>query len=535
MSNHPFRDKSADSNIQSYSLINTLSQNMNQSNQMNPNSNTGQKAQFQGNSVSLNFSFKANNKNKESSQKQSASVNANGNKNPNSNSNLNQNPENANLSKNTLVNIIDSLNLNKSIVFKDEGSVLFRKKIDKLNLKFYIETDKYLHSQGIDKPKCQDQLFIILFKQITLYNEEVERLNIFIREQQHKSTLITTVNSAKQTVGINDEIKDVSSLENLIDTLRKSNHDLQNLVNEKISENKHLKQEIETMKRQIKFFKEKLQIDLNASFGSVLNSSCKNSSAQNFKDFKSNNENGSFVSGISQGGQSQTGGNSNTTHTNVGSGGATTTAKHKKNISSDKFLLSVSQPQETKDKLPYRPTLSLTNFNKKPQKTSLNLASSQASQGGGSGTGHSIANNILSSSYNNTGSFVQLNSSNSQSLHSSQQVKQSSTIADSFATNTETSKNDKTSSDASKTLPNTSSKTFGMKKRNHSDNDPNSTLNKKVFGQKENFELIRDRNDRGDYLKSKLNIQEVVKLNNAANSSMKKPLVSKEFFKFNFA
>src|SRR5690348_16828459 len=81
-----------------------------------------------------------------------------------------------------LSNIIDNINCNNLTRFYPKDESLFKKRIDKLNLKFYIETEKYLIQKNNNEnvERIQDQLFIILFKQISLYIEEIERLNFLI-------------------------------------------------------------------------------------------------------------------------------------------------------------------------------------------------------------------------------------------------------------------------------------------------------------------------------------------------------------------
>ena len=86
--------------------------------------------------------------------------------------------------KQYLSNLIDNINLNNlgSSFYKDDN--LFKKRIDKLNYKFYTETEKYLNDKK-DMETSQDQLFIILFKQISLYIEENERLNQLLKDKEN--------------------------------------------------------------------------------------------------------------------------------------------------------------------------------------------------------------------------------------------------------------------------------------------------------------------------------------------------------------
>ena len=78
--------------------------------------------------------------------------------------------------------IYDEFNLNatSSIYRKDEYKL--KKNLDKLNQKFTFESNKYISIKA-ELEKTQDNLFYILFKQITYYIEEVEKLNFKIKEK----------------------------------------------------------------------------------------------------------------------------------------------------------------------------------------------------------------------------------------------------------------------------------------------------------------------------------------------------------------
>ena len=85
--------------------------------------------------------------------------------------------------------------MNQSILdlYYDKSSS-FKKKIDELNLKFYLETEKYLNNSKINdyarNQKLQANLFIILFKQINIFIGEIERLNKIILENKYKKEKI---------------------------------------------------------------------------------------------------------------------------------------------------------------------------------------------------------------------------------------------------------------------------------------------------------------------------------------------------------
>lgn len=79
--------------------------------------------------------------------------------------------------------IFDNININNLGMFYHKDESLFKKKIDKLNLRFYLETDKFLNLKQ-DLEKSQDHLFLYLFKQVSLYIEEIEKLNIKLKEKE---------------------------------------------------------------------------------------------------------------------------------------------------------------------------------------------------------------------------------------------------------------------------------------------------------------------------------------------------------------
>ena len=88
---------------------------------------------------------------------------------------------------------IDDMKQNILDIYYDKNSE-FKNKIDTLNLQFYLETEKYLNytknSDIISSQKLQANLFIILFKQINIFIEEIERLNKIIIENKYKKEKI---------------------------------------------------------------------------------------------------------------------------------------------------------------------------------------------------------------------------------------------------------------------------------------------------------------------------------------------------------
>lgn len=93
----------------------------------------------------------------------------------------------------------------------------FKKQIDNdLNLKFYLETEKYLSSKVKDE-KCQNALFVILFKQIGVYIAEIERLNVLLSDKKYNTkSIIDRIEDNKQ------HQKEFQIKENIIKILKES-------------------------------------------------------------------------------------------------------------------------------------------------------------------------------------------------------------------------------------------------------------------------------------------------------------------------
>ena len=283
---------------------------------------------------------------------------------------INPQQQKTNVSRSTLITAIDNLNLTKSFIFKDDGYINFKKKVDKLNLKFYVETEKYLNNQN-DMDRCQDQLFIILFKQISLYNEEVDRLYSVLKDYKQEFN--------KDEQGNDLKIDNAISLTNSLKTINK---ELERKVNEKSNEITKFKQEIDSLNRQNKFYKDKLQIEL-----------------------------------------------SNIDNTNV----FNSVNLPKKNMSSDKVIF-LNDNKELKD-VSYKPTLSMNNFHKKNQKSTPFQATPGQTQG------------------QSQGAQIQISS-----------------ITEYFNSNSSNNNN------ITEDLRESTGKVVNTKKRNHSDNDPQSSF-----------------------------------------------------------
>ena len=169
----------------------------------------------------------------------------NGGSSDNSFDNIDENPNQV-VSK-----ILDSINKNSLSSFYDPDSE-FKKKIDSLNLKFYLETEKYLCNQN-KKIKTQTSLFIILFKQIIIYIKEIERLNLIILKKKYKPE-----NIIKRTDNIAQKQKEFQTKEDIINALKKSQSNMEaKLLQSFINEN-NLNQKIDNLQKEIEFYKKKL-------------------------------------------------------------------------------------------------------------------------------------------------------------------------------------------------------------------------------------------------------------------------------------
>ncbi len=147
--------------------------------------------------------------------------------------------------KNENLSLINLNNTLQDFYNKEDGNI-FIKKMNKLNMQFSIMSEKYIKIKN-ELEKINDILFMNLFKQINIYIEEIEKLNFKMKEKGNISKI------------------DKSNLSELNKELlynKQTIKFLQNKLNEKENNEIKLKREIESYKRQIIFYKDKLKIDL---------------------------------------------------------------------------------------------------------------------------------------------------------------------------------------------------------------------------------------------------------------------------------
>jgi len=166
----------------------------------------------------------------------------------------NTNNENTQITE-AICNIIDLINDNNLNIFYKEDNSNFKRNIDQLNLKFYLETEKIISSNqskaNNDTSFNSNKLFLILFKQINLYIKEIERLNSLM------------INSVKDADNMKKKIaifikkqNDFETKEQIIQTLKNSVSSLEKkLSNVLISEN-NLRQEIQKLQKEKNFYYE---------------------------------------------------------------------------------------------------------------------------------------------------------------------------------------------------------------------------------------------------------------------------------------
>ena len=152
----------------------------------------------------------------------------------------------------TISNLLDNLNKNSLNIFYQNSTSIFKKKIDELNLKFYLETEKYLSNKKTNF-NCQNTLFIILFKQISLYIDEIQRLNVLIQEKKFEPR-----NIKERTEEIIKKSKEFETKEQLIKTLKESKANIENKLLEVIGNEDRLRMENEKLRKENESLKDQL-------------------------------------------------------------------------------------------------------------------------------------------------------------------------------------------------------------------------------------------------------------------------------------
>lgn len=143
--------------------------------------------------------------------------------------------------KNELKNLLSDFYSKKDI---SNNSNNFMERIQKLNKKFYLCSEKYLQSKS-NLEKMNDELYLNLFRQIDCYVDEIQRLNKKITENDNKDYKKTIKNLDKEIFESKEKIKN-----------------LEMKIKEKNANEEKLMKEIESYKRSIIFYKNKVKIYL---------------------------------------------------------------------------------------------------------------------------------------------------------------------------------------------------------------------------------------------------------------------------------
>ena len=157
-------------------------------------------------------------------------------------SQTNNSTDQLNISVSSLLNEIP---LNTLSDFYDIETSLFKKRIDKLNLKFYWESEGLSAQKDIPKP--YNKLFLILFKQINLFNEEIQRLNLIIKDKNKNETYFKG-----RIFEFSQKEKERVLTKQMLKNYQKQNNQLEKKLKERYIVEDKLRAEIEKLKEKIK-------------------------------------------------------------------------------------------------------------------------------------------------------------------------------------------------------------------------------------------------------------------------------------------
>ena len=205
--------------------------------------------------------------------------------------NLNINKDNFNIAnnnnfkiENTICSLIDLISDNDlNFFYQDNNTSNFKHNIDQLNLKFYLETEKILSSEGNYN---NNKLFLILFKQINLYIKEIERLNSILINQAKEPNFLK-----KKMVIISQKKDNFETKELLIQTLKNSLKSLEKKLSKVIQSENLLKEQNEKLKKEIIHYKNLYENSMGISSISVSNSQNLTKKLKSKRTFSDNNKN----------------------------------------------------------------------------------------------------------------------------------------------------------------------------------------------------------------------------------------------------
>lgn len=150
-------------------------------------------------------------------------------------------------------NTFEDIKQNVLDLYYDKSSD-FKNKIDGLNLQFYLETEKYLNCNDkndfIRSQKLQANLFIILFKQINIFIEEIERLNKLILENKYKKEAIL-----KRTNELNEKKQNIIIKDTYVQSLKQTKTNIEKKLLESLLHEDRLMKDNERLRKENKTYK----------------------------------------------------------------------------------------------------------------------------------------------------------------------------------------------------------------------------------------------------------------------------------------
>ena len=134
----------------------------------------------------------------------------------------------------SLINSIKISNLNE---YYDIETSIFKKRCDNLNLLFFNESESLPPNKKIPPP--YNKLFIILFKEISIYIEEIERLNKQLRKNNKNEKESFQNNNLVNEKNKKNNMKKLNNINNKKTHIKSISNSFVNPSNLKIKENKN--------------------------------------------------------------------------------------------------------------------------------------------------------------------------------------------------------------------------------------------------------------------------------------------------------
>jgi len=146
-------------------------------------------------------------------------------------------PNNKNINSkenNEIINFLNSLSFENLNEYYDIESNIFIKRIEKLNLKFFWTSESILNKEEIKYP--YNKLFLILFKQISLYIEEIARLNKLLKlknknENYMKKIIAKMKEKEKENILNKQMVKNLQRNNKILEkNIDKNKHEIEKLT-----------------------------------------------------------------------------------------------------------------------------------------------------------------------------------------------------------------------------------------------------------------------------------------------------------------